>query len=169
MVQSGQHPLTLQIKCTPLPHPTPLGKIMLNLPIDYYICCTISVVGVLQIASNTANLDKLRFLRRRSLNAILASSLLLTSFILFFFTADRNINDIHGGLDGNQQMVLFVCSFVTAFIVNAVISSCINNSTNNHSNVGSVGIELLRHKTYWHIFKRPTIHWLKFLKSTITR
>ena len=142
---------------------------MLNLPIDYYICCTLSVMGVLQIASNTANLDKFRFVRNQSLNTILASSLLLTSFTLFFFTAERNINDVHGGLDGNQQMVLFICSFVTGFIANAVISSFINRSTNNHSNVDNIGIELLRQRTYWHIFRGRVIDCLKFLKTTITR
>ena len=142
---------------------------MLNLPIDYYVCCSISVVGVIQIASNTANLDKFRFIQHQTLNTILASSLLLASFIIFFFTADRNINDIHGGLDGNQQVVLFACSFITGFIANASISSFVNRSNINHRDIGSIGIERLRQRTYWQILKRPAIHWLKLLKTTIMK
>ena len=142
---------------------------MLNLPVDYYICCSISVVGVVQIASNTANLDKFKFIQNGTLNGLLAFSLLIASFIIFFFTADRNVNDINGGLNGNQQMILFGCSFMTGFIANASISSFINHSNMNQREIGDVGIEKLRRSTYWQILKEPVINWLKFLKTTITK
>ena len=84
---------------------------MFGFHLDYFICCVISVSGVLIMASSY---------RRSSqsfANYIVGSGLVVLAALLFFLTDDRALNDYEGGLDANEQAVLFSTGSLTALLL----------------------------------------------------
>mgnify|MGYP001311583530 FL=1 len=51
--------------------------------------------------------------------------------IIFFNTANRIVNDYQGGLDANEQAVLFALSAITALIIRKLFSTAERVIRNN--------------------------------------
>ena len=49
--------------------------------------------------------------------------IMLVAAILFFSTDNRIVNDYQGGLDANEQAVLFALAALTAFIIRKLFSA----------------------------------------------
>ena len=65
-----------------------------------------------------------------SKTVFLSLLLLIMGFSGFFLTEDRNINDFEGGLDANQQAILFSLAIVSSLWVNRlgiIIKGAIKN------------------------------------------
>ena len=89
---------------------------MFGFHLDYYFCCVLAVSGLLFI---------LVAYRKSSLSIMpyfLGVILMLAAAILFFNTDNRIVNDYQGGLDANEQIVLFALSALTALIIRKLSS-----------------------------------------------
>ena len=127
---------------------------VINFHIDYFICCSFILTGVLQVSATFSGSYLFSFFSRPIINTSVAAILIATGFVLFFSTANRYINDYEGGLDGNEQAVLFLLALAFSFVVVASITSTTNrpkiqknNSCQNHSYM------CLRHDTYLNLIK----------------
>tara|TARA_Y100000588_G_scaffold88098_3_gene93982 strand:- start:456 stop:641 length:186 start_codon:yes stop_codon:yes gene_type:complete len=47
----------------------------------------------------------------------MGSSLIVAAALLFFLTDNRTLNDYEGGLDANEQAVLFSMGSIAAFMI----------------------------------------------------
>ena len=89
---------------------------MFGFHLDYYFCCVLAVSGLLFV---------LVAYRKSSLSIMpycLGVNLMLAAAILFFNTENRIVNDYQGGLDANEQIVLFALSALTALIIRKLSS-----------------------------------------------
>ena len=123
--------------------------------LDYFICVFICCNAVLQLAAHSADLSMLKIIRNKSLNYLISTGLIFFSAVLFFNTDNRIINDFEGGLDANQQAVIFFLSALSSFLTTGLTASVINSSKHKKStqNVGGLAsyrnyrlIELLNGK-----------------------
>ena len=68
-------------------------------------------------------------------------------YLICVATAERNVNDTLGGLDGNVQLVLFLIGAITAALVTFVVSSVLNRRMYELDDTTD-GLEALRRTTY---------------------
>ena len=101
---------------------------MLSFAIDYYLMVVIAACGVLQIAASAGKLNALLLFKSPLKARALGVALVVTGPVLFFATAERNINDYEGGLDGNFQGLFFLLGTLTALALTAVVTSFINRN-----------------------------------------
>lgn len=130
---------------------------MIGFALDYYLMVVVAASGVLQIAASIGKLDALLFfkspIRARALGAVLT----LAGLALFLGTAERNINDYAGGLDGNFQLILFLLGTITAIALTAVATSLVNKDMNGPSRI-ELGIQSLERTTYARALARNLLH-----------
>jgi hypothetical protein len=88
---------------------------MFGFHLDYFISCVIAVSGVLILSSAH------RTSRFQTPIRFLGLLLMLLGGVLFFSTDDRVLNDYEGGLDANEQAILFGLSALTSLIIYKVI------------------------------------------------
>ena len=120
---------------------------MFSFAVDYYLMVVISACGVLQIAASVGRLDALLLfkapLKARSLGIVLV----VVGPALFFATAERNINDYEGGLDGNVQGIFFLLGTITGLAITVVATSFINRNMSAPTQIEN-GVEILKRTTY---------------------
>lgn len=80
---------------------------MLGFHLDYFICCVIAVLGIVILASAH------RTNRLRPPVYLLSTILMVSAAALFFSTSNRVLNDHEGGLDANEQAIIFALSGLT--------------------------------------------------------
>ena len=122
---------------------------MLNFALDYYLMVVIAACGVLQIAASISRLDALLIFKAPLVARAFGIALAVIGPLLFFATAERNINDYEGGLDGNFQGLFFVLGTLTALVLTASLTSLINRNMSAHTQIEN-GIDSLRRTTYAH-------------------
>ena len=120
---------------------------MFNFAIDYYLMVVISAFGVLQIAGSIGKLDAFLLFRSLLFSRALGIVLAVTGPVLFFATAERNINDYEGGLDGNFQGMFFILGTITALALTIAVSSFANKSMDHPTQIEN-GIESLKRTNY---------------------
>tara|TARA_Y100000758_G_scaffold233125_1_gene169786 strand:+ start:122 stop:424 length:303 start_codon:yes stop_codon:yes gene_type:complete len=90
---------------------------MFGFHLDYYLCSVLAVSGVLFIVVAY---------QKSSLSPVpccFGVIFMLAAAILFFSTDNRIVNDYQGGLDANEQAVLFALAALTAFIIRKLFSA----------------------------------------------
>ncbi len=120
---------------------------MFSFAIDYYLMVVISAIGVLQIAASIGKLHALLLVKSPLVSRALGIILAITGPVLFFATAERNINDYEGGLDGNFQGMFFILGTITALALTVAATSFVNRSMNDPTHIES-GIESLKRTNY---------------------
>ncbi len=119
---------------------------MFSFAFDYYLMVVIGACGVLQIAASVGRLNALLLfkapLKARSFGIVLA----VIGPALFFATAERNINDYEGGLDGNFQGLFFILGTITALVLTAAATSVVNRGMRAPTQI-EAGIESLKGTT----------------------
>ena len=98
---------------------------MFGFHLDYFFCCVLAVSGLLFIVVSY---------RSSSLSLLpycFGISLMFAAPIIFFNTANRMVNDYQGGLDANEQAVLFALSAITALIIRKLFSTAERVIRNN--------------------------------------
>ena len=98
---------------------------MFGFHLDYFFCCVLAVSGLLFIVVSY---------RSSSLSLLpycFGISLMFAAPIIFFNTANRIVNDYQGGLDANEQAVLFALSAITALIIRKLFSTAERVIRNN--------------------------------------
>ena len=87
---------------------------MFSFAVAYYVSCFLASYAVIQIASVTSQRKIPRVFEGNIKTVLFAATLILAAVPLFFMTEDRNINDYQGGLDANEQAILFSLAVVTS-------------------------------------------------------
>ena len=108
--------------------------------LDYFICVFICCSAVLQLAVHRADLSMLKIIRNTKLTYLISTGLIFFSAYLFFTTDNRIINDFEGGLDANQQAVIFFLSALSSFFFTGLVASAFNSSKHKQStqNIGGL-------------------------------
>jgi len=90
---------------------------MFGFHLDYYLCSVLAVSGLLFIvvAYQKSPLPPIP--------CCLGLIFMLVAAILFFSTDNRMVNDYQGGLDANEQAVLFALATLTALIIRKLFSA----------------------------------------------
>lgn len=120
---------------------------MVSFAFDYYLMVVIAAAGTLQIAAAVADIRGLLVFKNTIVGCSFGVVLVLFGYLLFFATAERNVNDTLGGLDGNVQFVLFLLGAITATLLTFVISSVVNHRMYKLDDA-TFGFEALRRTTY---------------------
>ena len=120
---------------------------MFSFAIDYYLMVVIAACGVLQIGASVGRLDALLLFKTPLLARSVGTVLAVTGPALFFATAERNVNDYEGGLDGNFQGLFFLLGTLTALVLTAVVTSFINRNMSAPTKIEN-GIETLNRTSY---------------------
>lgn len=136
---------------------------MINFHLDYFMCCSLVSCGVLQIAATSSRTYLFCFFSRPIINVSFAVGFITTGLFMFFATEDRNINDYQGGLDGNEQAILFCVALSTSFLVISLITSATNRQKilRDH-NCQADSFVCLNHDTYVNLIK---LQWKYFFKE----
>ena len=116
--------------------------------IDYILFVFVASLGVIQIAASMGRLNGLLILKSPMVARLLSSILTVAAFIWFFATDTRNLNDYEGGLDANEQAVLFLLGALTAAVVTLGVSSIVNARMNGGDSAPDDGLDALKDGNY---------------------
>lgn len=133
---------------------------MFNFAFDYYLMVVVAACGVLQVAASIGELNALLFFKGPRIARAFGGTLVVTGFALFFCTAERNLNDYEGGLDGNVQGILFLLGAITALAATVAATSILNRGMNEPVRTGD-GIESMKRTSY----ARGLVDNLRFLRK----
>ena len=129
--------------------------------LDYFLCCFIACVGVLQIATNSSKLTYLRLFDKAIFGYFFGYSLLIFSAMLFFLSRERNIDDSSGGLDGNEQAILFVVSAFGSFLFTATICSFRPKPRQENNVHEKISLSSLKSDTLIGVYRSQWTYWRK--------
>ena len=116
--------------------------------LDYYILAFVASCGVLQMAATYSRLRGLLFFKNLALNLAAAAVFTVGSFVWFFSSEPRNLPDSAGGLNGNQQVGLFVLASASAVIFSFIVSSIHPLQSRQTAGTDSRGLETLKQCSY---------------------
>jgi len=83
---------------------------MINFPIDYFIYIYFSSLATIQVAATKSKLTNFLIIKNKFVTFTAALIIFILSTIFFLYSDNRIINDFEGGLDANQQFLLFACA-----------------------------------------------------------
>ena len=129
--------------------------------LDYFLCSFIACVGVLQIATNSSKLTYLRLFGKVISGYFFGYSLLIFSAMLFFLSGERNIDDSSGGLDGNEQAILFVVSAFGSFLFTATICSFRSKPRQENNIPEKISLSSLKSDTLIGVYLSQWTYWRK--------
>ena len=129
--------------------------------LDYLLCCFIACLGVLQIATNSSKLTHLRLFGKAIYAYFFGYSLLIFSATLFFLSRERNIDDSSGGLDGNEQAILFVVSAFGSFLFTAIICSFRSKPRQENNIPEKISLSSLKSDTLIGVYLSQWTYWRK--------
>ena len=121
---------------------------MFTFATDYTILVFFATVGVVQVAASLGSLNGLLFLRNRKASQVAGAALIVASFVWFFSTGSRNVNDYEGGLDANTQALFFFLGAFAGVGFTLLASSLINRRMIGPEPDPEGGLDSLRHTTY---------------------
>ena len=126
--------------------------------LDYFLFSLVSSVGVLQVAAAYSHLYGLMLFSRR-LSAGAGLFLVVAAFTWFFTSEQRNIPDTAGGLDGNQQALLFSAAAGVALLL-TLLASSVRHWSLGGGNQEVQGLDALRDSNYLRaLLKELKEHW----------
>ena len=134
---------------------------MFTFPIDYYLLVLAANIGVIQCVASMEKLHGILFIKSILATRILGITISASSFIWFFSVTNRNINDYEGGLDANQQALLFFLGTLSAFALTFIISSIVNARMNSAEFDTEQGLGNLKHTNYLLVVKKNIRNWQK--------
>ncbi len=120
---------------------------MFSFAIDYYLMVVIAAIGILQLAASFGRLNALLLFKSSLWSRTLGITLAIAGPVLFFATAERNINDYEGGLDGNFQGLYFILGTITALALTFAVTSLLNRNMDHPTQIEN-GIESLKRTQY---------------------
>jgi len=131
--------------------------------IDYLIFVFLFALGVIQIAASLSGLIGILFFHKPFFARLLGLIMIITAIGWFYLSGDRNLNDVYGGLDANDQSSLFALGVIAALFITLVISSVTNMvRLSNHTIFSeNEGLDSLKEYTYYVALSRNLSYWIK--------
>ena len=122
---------------------------MINFPLDYFIYVFVSSIAVIQLAAIKSGLNRLLIIKNKFVTKLCAFILIPTSAIIFIYSENRIINDYEGGLDANEQFLIFSFACVATFIITCLLTSLYSKSEIDISDLKGInGIDALSNYSF---------------------
>ena len=99
---------------------------MFSFAVDYFIMVFIASLGVMQTAASIGGLRGLLLIKNPIIARALGIAIAIAAIVWFFVAAERNINDYKGGLDSNEQGLLFFLAVAASGVLTFTFSSLWN-------------------------------------------
>ena len=132
---------------------------MFSFAADYYIGVFISTFGALQFAFSLGGLKGVLIFKSSLVARSIGLALAAFGLALFMGTESRNINDYEGGLDANEQALLFFLGAVSALAVALCLSSLVNRGMKGSGVRPEGGLDALRDTNYALALARSVAYW----------
>ena len=142
---------------------------MFTFAIDYFLLVFVSGICTIQIACTFSRLTGLLFMKSVAATRLLGASTIVAAFIWFFSVAERNINDYEGGLDSNEQGLLFFLAIVAGGAFTFLSSSVLNRRMHERSTQLGAGLGALAESSYFHAVRANINHWRKNWRTQTRR
>ena len=136
---------------------------------DYLILIFFACCGALQIAATCSGLDKMMYFESRKLSRVFGIAVLLSSFLWFFGTSDRNLPDTDGGIPGTAQFFLFMIGACLAIAFTAIVTSFNNRSDQTVNIDDMVGLSRLKSITFFRAYKLTLVELWNILGKLIKK
>lgn len=135
----------------------------MDFAIDYFLYVFISSFAVIQISATKANLIQILINKNKFLTIISSFTTIISAAILFMYSENRILNDFEGGLDANQQFIIFSFACLSSFIMTVIITSLYRKSVPISQNTKSFnGFKAL---SKYNFFKLQLLKWHRYKKS----
>ncbi len=131
---------------------------MFNFAVDYFILVFVGSLGVIQVAASIGGLRGLLLVKRPIVVRSLGIALVIVA-LAWFFSVDRIINDTVGGLNSNQQGLLFFLAVVCSGALTLLVSTLVNRRMQNDDAAPDAGLEALRGNSWAHALQRNWLYW----------
>lgn len=145
------------------------SKKMFTFAIDYFLLVFVSGICVIQISCTFSGLAGLLFIKSSTATRLLAGSIIVAAFIWFFSVGERNINDFEGGLDSNEQALLFFIATLASVTVTYLSSSIINNHMRELETQPGTGLGALAESSYIRAVRASISYWRKNWRTQTRR
>ena len=156
---------------------------MFTFAVDYFIMVFVSSLGVMQTAASIGGLRGLLVFKSPLIARSLGIAIAIAAIVWFFMVAERNINDYEGGLDSNEQGLLFFLAVAASGIFTCVLTSLWNwrmadshlrenegmNSGNGGEYAPNEGLDALRSSNWWQALAHNYRYWFSEAKCWRTR
>ncbi|MCH8061678.1 MAG: hypothetical protein IH861_04165 [Chloroflexi bacterium] len=142
---------------------------MFTFAIDYFLLVFVSGICTIQIACTFSRLTGLLFMKSAAATRLLGASIIVTAFVWFFSVADRNLNDYEGGLDSNEQGLLFFFAIVAAGAFTFLSSSIVNRRMGEQSTNPGTGLGALEESSYFRAVRTNIDLWRKNWRTQTRR
>lgn len=131
---------------------------MFSFALDYFIMVFVASLGVMQTAASIGGLRGLLLIKNPIIARPLGIAIAIVAIVWFFAVAERNINDYEGGLDSNQQGLLFFLAVAASGIITCALSSLWNrrmrHSASDLGQAPGAGLGGLKGASWWHALSR---------------
>lgn len=134
---------------------------MFTFATDYYLLVIVASFGVIQIAASVGRLNGLLIFRPAPAARAFGLVLVVASFIWFFTSDQRNINDYEGGLDANVQALFFFLGAATALAATLALASIRNARLNDGEPALGEGLDALKRTNYARALVQSVHFWLR--------
>ena len=99
---------------------------MFSFAVDYFVMVFVASLGVMQAAASIGGLRGLLVFKNPLIARALGIAVAIAAVACFFLIEERNINDYKGGLDSNEQGLLFFLAVAASGIFTCVVTSLWN-------------------------------------------
>ena len=131
---------------------------MVSFAVDYFIMVFVASFGVMQAAASIGGLRGLLLFKNPIIVRPLGVATAIAAIVWFFAVAERNINDYEGGLDSNQQGLLFFLAVAASGVLTCALSSLWNRrlhvSASDLKQTPGAGLGALKIESWWHVLAR---------------
>lgn len=93
---------------------------------DYFLMIFVASLGVMQAAASIGGLRGLLVFKNPLIARPLGIIIAIAAIVWFFIVDERNINDYNGGLDSNEQGLLFFLAVAASGIFTCALTSMVN-------------------------------------------
>ena len=163
---------------------------MFSFAVDYFIMVFVASLGVMQAAASIGGLRGLLVFKNPLVARALGIVIAIAAIVWFFLAAERNINDYEGGLDSNQQGLLFFLAVAASGVLTCVLTSLWNwrmvdsrlrgNDGMKRGNGGEcrgndgerapeAGLGAMRHSNWWQALAHNYRYWFSEARCWRTR
>ena len=118
---------------------------MFSFAVDYFLMVFVASLGVMQAAASIGGLRGLLVFKNPLIARGFGIGLAIAAVAWFFLIAERNINDYKGGLDSNEQGLLFFLAVAASGIFTCALTSLVNRRMAGSRGSGDGGMELHPH------------------------
>ncbi len=138
---------------------------MFSFAADYFLMVFVASLGVMQAAASVGGLRGLLVFKNPLIARALGIAVAIAAVAWFFLSEERNINDYKGGLDSNEQGLLFFLAVAASGMSTCVLTSLVNRRLGRDRSDGEMapeaGLGALRDGTWWQAVRRNYRNWFR--------